>query len=223
MGQIAVYVEEGSRRTFVCAVDWPGWARSARTTGDALEAFLSYGSRYVDTVAPKGLKLPRTTDGFEVIERLPGDATTDFGAPARECSRDAQALEGKELTRQLKILDAAWDALDATARAKEGVELRKGPRGGGRDLDKIVNHVFEAEVSYLANLGGRFKAHPDEPPSVQNNRLRTEMVELIRARAEGFEPVMGPRRRKPFWSLRYGTRRTAWHVLDHVWEIEDRA
>ena len=64
------------------------------------------------------------------------------GTAARDESRP---LVGDELERQVALLRAAWAAFDASARKAVGVELRKGPRGGGRDLDKIIGHVREAE------------------------------------------------------------------------------
>ena len=44
---------------------------------------------------------------------------------------------------------------------------------------------------------------------------------LSRAVSEGL-PEKGPRG-GTIWLPRYFVRRAAWHVLDHAWEIEDRA
>jgi hypothetical protein len=37
------------------------------------------------------------------------------------------------------------------------------------------------------------------------------------------EPVRTGPRGGVRWTARYYVRRSAWHVLDHAWEIEDRA
>ena len=223
MSVLEVYVETAPRRTFACAVDWPGWARGARTEDEALRAFVDYGVRYAAVVrGVKDLALPTDVADLAVVERLEGDSGTDFGIPAKECSRDARPLSGDDVETSVEILRAAWAAFDAAAERPRGVVLRKGPRGGGRDLDKIVEHVLGAEIAYLNQLGGRFKPEPDESQARQMMRVRDEAVVLLRNRAEGYEPPMG-RRKAPFWSPRYFVRRSAWHALDHAWEIEDRA
>jgi hypothetical protein len=102
--------------------------------------------------------------------------------------------------------------LDRAAAAAEGQALTKGPRGGGRDLGKIVAHVREAEGGYLSALGSR-------PP--KDGETRGAIERVLRARARRDPPERVPRSGK-LWSPRYFVRRTAWHALDHAWEIEDR-
>jgi hypothetical protein len=220
---VEVYVETGSKRTFVCALDWAGWARAARTEEEALQALVSYGSRYASALEDAAwVTLPADVGDLEVVERLQGDAGTDFGIPSRECSADQRPLTGKDLKTHVAILRAAWAAFDASAKRHEGFALRRGPRGGGRNLDKIVEHVLEAEIAYFNRLGGRFRPESGEPPSRRMVRVRDEALDLVEARANGYEPPKG-RRKAPLWSLRYYVRRSAWHALDHAWEIEDRA
>ena len=217
-----VYIEAGSKKVFVCALDYPGWARAARTEEDALEAFVRYGPRY--QAATKGaatLKLPRSASALDAVERVPGDATTDFGAPSKQITSDKDPLTNRELKNQIAILRKSWDAFDAAAKRHRRATLRKGPRGGGRDLDKIVEHVLGAEIGYFNRLGGRFKAEASEAVPKQMARVRDEVIALLDERASGHEPPMG-RRTAPLWSLRYFIRRSAWHALDHAWEIEDK-
>ncbi|MGH2722514.1 MAG: hypothetical protein ACRDJO_13075, partial [Actinomycetota bacterium] len=98
--------------------------------------------------------------------------------------------------------------------ALAGAELRKGPRGGGRDLGRIADHVHGAERSYLGALGGTGGGDPHE--------VRELFLETLSRRAAGLLPETGPRGGRR-WPAPYAARRAAWHVLDHMWEIEDRA
>ena len=217
-----VYVEVGSKRTFACALDFPGLARSGQTDDDALQALVDYYPRYTAAVGRTALlKLPGDVGEVRVVERLPGDATTDFGAPSKEVTMDERPLTDRDLDTQVAILRASWGAFDATAKRHQEASLRKGPRGGGRDLDKIVEHVLGAEIAYFNRLGGRFRPGPNEAGTELMTRVREEIVVILEARAQGHAPEMG-RRRAPLWSPRYFVRRSAWHALDHAWEIEDR-
>jgi hypothetical protein len=220
---VKIYVERGSKRTFACAVDWPGWARSGRSEDDALHALVEYGPRFAAAIkGAANVPLSNRAPDLDVAERLEGDAGTDFGIPSREWSGDARTLSPRELERQVSILRAAWAAFDAAAERNRGAALTKGPRGGGRDLDRIVRHVLEGEIAYFNRLGGRFRPEPEESEGGQMARVRADVIALLKARRDGKEPPMG-RRKAPLWSLRYFIRRSAWHALDHAWEIEDRA
>jgi hypothetical protein len=102
------------------------------------------------------------------------------------------------------------------------LELRKGPRGGGRDLDKIREHVLEADEAYVSEAGGtydRIKADIADRMSA----VRDAMIATLGASARGEELRPMVRRQRPYWTVRYCVRRSAWHALDHAWEIEDRA
>ncbi len=225
-GTIRIYLEVGRTRTFAAAVDWPGWSRSGRTEELATEALRAYAERYGSVVRLAHLDPPhlqplpaRDRAWFEVVQRLRGNATTDFGAPGVPPEADADPLPPAELRRQLTLLRASWKALDAAARRAHGVELRNGPRGGGRDLDKILDHVLGAEESYLRALGG------SPPPrggdmARDTRRERAAVVRDVESAALGGLP---PGRRKAPWTARYFIRRAAWHVLDHAWEIADRS
>src|SRR5204862_2837109 len=132
-----VYLEVGKRRVFAGALDWPGWCRSGRDEETALESLLAYAPRYAAAVkkAARGFTLPEKASALDVVERLRGDATTDFGAPAVAPSSDRRPLDDAELERLTALLRACWAAFDASAKAAASAVLRKGPRGGGRDLD----------------------------------------------------------------------------------------
>ncbi|HET7026206.1 MAG TPA: hypothetical protein VFI28_00795 [Candidatus Limnocylindrales bacterium] len=215
--RIAAYLEIGSKRAFAGALDWPGWCRSGRPEERALAALVEYGPRYARVVG--GLKPrfvpPIDVAGLDVVERLPGDATTNFGAPAAAPGADAEPVGTRDATRLLAILGACWSALDAAVEAAAGRELVKGPRGGGRSVEKIVDHVVGAEGGYLARIGRRFDATGLGIADVATASLG-EVEAAIR---DGVPP--SPRGGKR-WTVRYFVRRSAWHILDHAWEIEDR-
>lgn len=216
---LPVYVEVGKKRSFAAALDWPGWCRSGPDEDAALEALASYTGRYKSALGARARGLSvRVPGDLRIVERLPGDASTDFGAPGEIPDADRRPIEARELERQLRILRACWDAFDRIAVAAAGVALAKGPRGGGRDLDKIRAHVVEAEVAYLGRLGGRVGADERRDAEAVRSAIRDAAV----ARARGEVPDHGPRGGLR-WPARYAIRRTAWHALDHAWEIEDRS
>jgi uncharacterized damage-inducible protein DinB len=214
-------VESGAKRVFAGAIAWPGWSRSGKTEELALQALLTYAPRYADVV--KGFRpafrLPR---GLQVVERLRGDATTDFGAPSQTPKGDRAPVDAKELARLTKVLQAAWAAFDKAAEEARGKKLKTGPRGGGRSLAKIVGHVVGAEGGYVRVIRGK-------APEVDERRARAvaqavhdaALEALTRAVTEGL-PEKGPRGGK-IWTPRFFVRRAAWHVLDHAWEIQDRS
>lgn len=219
--KIDVYLEIGGKRTFAGAVDWPGWCRSGRDEQSALQALLDYAPRYARMLRPAKLpfQLPDTPTAFKVVERLKGGATTDFGAPEAHPSADAKPIKAAELKRFEALLKTCWHAFDAAVRAAKGKELRKGPRGGGRELEGIVQHVIGSDLGYLASLG--WKVNFDKDRGQDLKQIRRSTLEALTAAASGGIPKRGPRGGVR-WSARYFVRRVAWHVLDHAWEIEDR-
>jgi hypothetical protein len=220
---LAVFLEVGSRRVFAGAVDWPGWCRSERDEGSALEALVAYGPRYASALgrAAKGFEVPKKASPLRIAERLEGNATTDFGAPGIPLASDSRPIDQAEIKRSIALLRACWDAFDAAAQAAASKTLRKGPRGGGRDVPKMRAHVIEADRAYLTGLGGRFRAEGKDVAK-EWNLLHEMFVETLLARARGELPDVGPRGGRR-WTPRYAIRRSAWHALDHAWEIEDRA
>lgn len=219
---VDVYVEVGTKRSFAGALAWPGWCRSGRRVDNALEVLLAYGPRYAQIVRGAQVRFtpPKTPSSLAIVDRLTGDATTDFGAPSIAPAADARPLDRRWLTRQTRILQACWSAFDRAVESATGAELRKGPRGGGRELEAIVEHVVSAEAGYTRMIAAN---SPRRAGSAREREgVRTiVLAELDRAVAEGI-PDEGPRGGKR-WSAPYFVRRAAWHVLDHTWEIEDRS
>ena len=220
-----IYLEIGARRVFAGALAWPGWCRSGRTEDAAIEALMSYGSRYAAVMSSGRIRFspPRDADTLEVVERLKGDATTDFGAPGIAPSADEEPLKASDLRRLKKIMEACWAALDAAAESASSAVLRKGPRGGGRELAAILEHVVEADAAYLRQLGERFKRNENAELSREAGRVRVAILDTLTARARGEPPPENPRRKAKLWAPRYFVRRSAWHALDHAWEIQDRS
>lgn len=213
---LALYIEEGKRRVFACAVDWPGWCRAAKDEDSAIEALLAYAPRYSVVCRAAGVTFGVTAkQKVEVTERLAGGATTDFGAPEKVASSDRRPLGGKQLEIQVALLAAAWKMFDRTT-ARAPASLRKGPRGGGRDRDAIVAHVVGAESAYARKLGVRMKA-PQPGESKAKAELRGAITDATRSAARGKQSPDSK------WPPRYALRRIAWHVLDHMWEVEDRS
>ncbi len=220
---LMVYLEIGQTRTFAVAVDWPGWCRSARDETSALQILTDYGPRYARALQTTqlGFQTPSDTSALIVVERLAGNATTDFGAPDISLTRDNEPVDPTELQRWQEVLKACWQTFDSAVEAATGKALRKGPRGGGRDLGKIIQHVQDTDVGYLTSLGGKFKPGSERSPNQALTQIRETILSTLSAAARGEVPTRGPRGGLR-WSPRYFVRRLAWHELDHAWEIEDR-
>jgi len=194
-----VYIEQGAKRAFASAADWPGWCRSGKDEKSALEALAAYAPRYEPVARLARVPLPKDATDFNVIERLTGNATTDFGAPGIPAKDESKPMTAAEARRMVSLLEACWKYLDQV-KTKAPQELRKGPRGGGRDRDKMYEHVLGAELEYGKGIGVRTKT-PDRPALLAGFR---------KPKSEGK------------WPVAYAVRRTAWHALDHAWEMEDR-
>jgi hypothetical protein len=179
---VPVAIETGVKRAFASAIEWPGWCRAGRDEATAIEALLSYGPRYASVVRGTRLGFPRlgAAPVANVVERLEGTATTDFGAPDVATSLETRPMDAAELRRSTTILRAAWRSLDAAAEAAKGRALRAGPRGGGRDLRKILEHVLDAEEGYLGRLS--WKAGPGDGDRTE--RVRGAVLEALGAAAE---------------------------------------
>jgi hypothetical protein len=215
MPAIPVYLEVGSKRVFASALEWPGWTRAGKEEAAALEALAAYATRYAAVPRAARIAFPDAEATFTVIERVKGNATTDYGAPGIQASSDVKPLALAEAERICALLNASWKVFDAVA-AKAPPELRKGPRGGGRDRDEIVDHIIDAESAYIAKLGLKLKT-PKRDDSAEVKAWRTAIVDAIRKSAG--KPQTGEKR----WPPRYAVRRMAWHLNDHVWEIQDRS
>ena len=213
----SVYLEVGSKKVFACALDWPGWCRSGKTEEAALEALAAYAPRYAAVAEKAGLKFPKSAgEDFKVTERVKGGATTDFGAPEKSVGSDDKPITKAQAERLAALVEASWAIFDDVA-AGAPASLRKGPRGGGRDRDKMIDHVLDAEAAYTRKIGLRHKA-PRRGDKKAIAATRKETLETLRAARKAV-----PAQDIKSWPYRYAARRIAWHVLDHAWEMEDRS
>ena len=214
-----VYLEIGKRRVFACAPGWPGWCRLGRDEEAALAALAAAAPRYAVLCARAGVPFdaPAAAAGFDVLERVTGSATTDFGALDVAPALDSERAPAEQVERLPGLIEAAWDLFEQTAAAAPAV-LRKGPRGGGRDRDAIVAHVRETEVLHARMLGLRERPFPAGDAAAAE-RVRAAILAEIVAAGAAASPADLARSRRP---AGFVARRTAWHALDHAWEIEDR-
>ena len=210
---IAISVEATPKKAFATAVDWPGWSRSGKTEELAVTALADYAPRYAIVAAEAGV--PFEPGEYEVVERTGGGGGTDFGVPSSITVLDARPVDAAEAERQARLVEAAWTVFARVA-AGAPAELRKGPRGGGRDRDKMVGHVAESDTYYAREIGITDKRpDPTDGPAIE--ALRAKMLEILRRPSDG--SALAGRT----WTARYAARRIAWHSLDHAWEMEDRS
>jgi hypothetical protein len=208
---IRVLVESTPKKVFVVALDWPGLARAGRTEEAAVDELLAHVGRYRPVALAAGEDLPAAGLALEVVDRVDGGSGTAFGVPSSIVEADREKVTPAAAKREAALVQAAWEAFDRIAAAAPPT-LRKGPRGGGRDTAKIVDHVNEADAAYAREMGLRHA--PSDRAAVE--AMRAEMLEVLRRPSDG-SPLAGRR-----WTARYAARRIAWHALDHAWEIEDR-
>ncbi len=218
---IRVNLEIGpkGKRVVAVAPDWPGLARGAKTEEAALEILHAYLPRYAPVANLAGLTadFPATaalTD-LDIAERYPGVGSTDFwGISFAFSAFDHQPMSAPELDREIALMRAAWAYFDLV-RARVSPEMRKGPRGGGRDRDHIVRHTLACEQQdWPGKLGlAPFEQITAEPDAVAAHR-EAYVAAIREHHAEG--------KTARTWPLRYLIRHTAFHTLDHTWEMEDK-
>jgi hypothetical protein len=211
-GRIAVTIEATPKKAFATAVDWPGWSRSGKTEELALTALVAAAPRYAIVAREAGE--PFDADDYHVVERSGGGSGTDFGVLSAITDLDRRSVSAAEADRLARLVAGAWAVLDRVA-ASAPAELRKGPRGGGRDRDKMIGHVIESDWYYAREMGIREK-QPDPTDRLAVEAIRSAMLEILGRPSDG-SPLAGRK-----WPPRYAARRIAWHALDHAWEMEDR-
>lgn len=210
-----VYLEVAPKRTFAVALDWPGWGRSGKTAEDALAALARYADRYAAVVQGCGLRFdPALAADLTVVEQVDGDKTTEFGAPSVAVGADADPISQEDAERTGVLVQACWDALDKTV-ATSQKELQKGPRGGGRDRDKMLDHVISSEAMYARKIGVKHKS-PAITDTAAIAAMRGDLLRVLGNASDGGLLVANG------WRVAYAARRIAWHATDHTWEMEDR-
>ncbi|HJU52258.1 MAG TPA: hypothetical protein VJ815_07985 [Acidimicrobiia bacterium] len=212
---VEVVVEVGKKKSAAYAPAWPGWSRGGNSPAAALETLASYGDRYRRVAALAGLgdEFP-STPILEVVEELPGRGMTSYwGISFSAATGEQGQMSETECERKLGLLRACWAYFDDVAKTVSA-ELRKGPRGGGRDREQILRHIFANERDWGRMIG---LTVPEEAYLTAKGLRahRNAYVEAIRKyNAAGNSPRT--------WRLQFLLRHTAYHVMDHAWEMEDK-
>lgn len=215
--RVALELGPKGKKHAAWAIDWPGLARGGKTEQAAVDTLDTYRTRYAPVARLAGLDAEfGAITGPGNVTPYPGVGSTDFWGISFAVSpfEEPPYTDGQELERHLALLQASWDYFDQV-RGRVSAELRKGPRGGGRDRDRIVRHVVWCEMDWGKAIG--LPRLPDEPVWDEAAVLphREAYVAAIRGfAAEG--------RHAPKRNLRYLVRHTAYHTLDHAWEMEDK-
>lgn len=215
--QIRVTLEIGpkGKRVVAVAPDWPGLERGAKTAEAAIERLLAYVPRYAPVAKLAEMEAAFTDiTSVDVVEQYPGTGSTDFwGVSFAFSSIDKQESTGETFERDLALLQACWAFFD-NVRRRVSAELQRGPRGGGRDRDRIVRHVVLNEVDWAKGLG---------VPAAHEGMLTEQEVTAHRtAFLDGLRTFHAQGKMARKWPLRYLIRHTAYHNLDHAWEMEDK-
>ena len=204
------------KRWVAVAADWPGLERSAKSEDEAVEKLSRYVPRY-HPVAKRvrlGSELATQTNPV-IIARYPGVGSTDFwGISFAPSPLDREPFDAPTFDRQVRLLRAAWAEFDETA-ARVSAELRPGVRGGGRSRDQIVRHVLTNEGGHFSK---RVKAKSELEDLLAPDGLamhRDHFVDAMRAWYKEGKSLGN-------WTIPYLLRHTAYHVLDHTWEMQDR-
>ena len=216
---VRIVVQHGPRDKKVAAfaIDWPGWSRGAKIAEAAIETLEAYRARYRPVAALAGLEAEFDEAGdLEIVEDHVGTGSTDFWAISFAASSfETGPMAPEELDRKLALLEAAWRFFDETG-ARVSAAMQKGPRGGGRDRDEIIAHVLRNEQGDFARRVG--VPEPAEvmvdPAAVREHRAAF----LAGIRERNVPGAMAGRN----WTIPFLVRHTAFHALDHAWEMEDK-
>jgi hypothetical protein len=216
---VRTVVERGpkDKKSVAFAVDWPGWSRGAKTADAALETLEAYRPRYRPIAVAAGLAEEFDKAGkLKVVEDKVGTGSTDFwGISFSPCSLETEPMKERELDRKIALLTACWAHFDAVA-ARVSEEMRKGPRGGGRDRTRIWRHTIRTESEDFAKkVGLRIPEEGALEPKALRS-YREAYIEAIRAYNAG----EGKRMRS--WNLPFLLRHSGFHTMDHAWEMEDK-
>ena len=216
---VRTVIERGpkDKRSVAVALDWPGWSRGARTADRAVETLESYRERYRPIARLAGMAREFGAAGpLEIVGEHAGTGSTDFwGISFAPAATEQGPMDEADLERGIKILRACWAFFDGVA-ARVSPVMRKGPRGGGRDRDRIISHTIRVESEGFARqVGIRI---PEEAALTPEGlrRHRRVYVAAMRAYNAGEGPRMGS------WTLPFLIRHSAFHTLDHAWEMEDK-
>src|SRR5262245_33683941 len=143
------------KKAVAFAIDWPGWSRGAKTPDLALATLESYRRRYRPIALAAGMADEFAAAGpLEVIEDRVGTGSTDFwGISFSPSGSEPEPMGDAEMDRKISLLRTCWAFFDGVA-GRVSAEMRKGPRGGGRDRDRIIRHTIRVESEDFAKRLG---------------------------------------------------------------------
>jgi hypothetical protein len=223
MEKIAVALEIGPKqRVFAQASDWIGWCRAGKDEETALHQLVIAGPRYAPVAARAGLSftIPPSFEAFEVVERVPGTATTDFGAPAVPLPSDQEPLAETDIERFISLLTACWSTFDDVLHSISA-DLRDKKPERARSPNAMRLHLLQTDRMHLSAFGPAFRQPDPAHVAEQEAAVREQIMAALRAVPRGEN--IAPRRRYGFsWTPRFAVRRSAWHALDHAWELQGR-
>lgn len=213
--RVVLEIGPKGKKAVAVAPDWPGLSRGDKTPDAALERLRTYIPRYAPVAALAEMDAAfAAATAVDVVEQYPGVGSTDFwGVSFAFSSIDREAMSPDALERELALLQACWTFFD-DVRSRVSAEMQKGPRGGGRDRDHIVRHTLGAELDWAKKLGL-------QPPleTLLTDEGRRAHRDAYCAAIREFH-AQGKMART--WPLRFLIRHTAYHTLDHAWEMEDK-
>ena len=93
------------------------------------------------------------------------------------------------------------------------VEMQRGLARRGRDRDHIVRHTFAAELDWAKKFGllTPLDAMLTEEGLKTHRQTYCSAIQAFHSQGKMART----------WPLRYLIRHTAFHTLDHAWEMED--
>lgn len=198
------------------APDWPGLERGGKTAEKAVEMLRCYLPRYagVADLAGMGSEFAALGDVC-IVEQYEGSGSTDFwGISFALSGIDQEPMSSGDLERGLRLMRACWSYFDVV-RSRVSPEMRRGPRGGGRDRDRIVSHVLAAEQDWGKKVGVRL---PHDEVVVDDSGVASFRAAYCAA----IRTLHSEGKLARNWPLRYLIRHTAYHTMDHAWEMEDK-
>src|SRR5436190_3383293 len=155
--RVTLEIGPKGKKVVAVAADWPGLERGTTSGEAAIERLLSYAPRYAPVAKLAGMEAAfatsTTSSAVEVVESYPGTGSTDFWSISFAFSGiDQRAMSGEALERELTLMRACWVFFD-DVRSRVSAEMQRGPRGGGRDRDRIVRHTLFTEQDWAKKLG----------------------------------------------------------------------
>ena len=177
-----------------------------------------YRARYRDVAVVAGLHDELDAAGpLEVVEDRVGTASIDFwGISFSPCSLETEPMGEAGLERSIALLRACWQVFDEVALAGLG---RAAARAAGR-------RTGPRRRSSGTSSGSRARTSPSgwgcgsPSTSVLDPEARRAYRDAYVAGLRAYDTGEGRRMRS--WNLPFLVRHSAFHTMDHAWEMQDK-